>query len=508
MKVVVIGSGLAGLTAGAKLAREGHHVTLFEQFGRIGGVTAPIQQSGFSWDLGQLLVEGFGPDEPTGEVLTDLGVADWVKVAKDDRGYRFPDFNITLPDTYGGPRWRIDWLKRQFPQDVGGLERYWHDYLRFTRLMTLGRALAKAHGLRKLALNIKLYTTLLPFLPRLKWSAQQLMDDYFQSDQLKCVFISILADFFIKPSQFLGLGVFALNYETFYDHRIPKTLARDTDQLYLYNVLGGISKLADALGQTIRENGGVIHTSCAVTKIHIEAGVVVSVVDQHGRTTPADVVIASGGARETFFKLVGVESLPPDFARQVEEIALMDSVFMVHLGVDFDPSPYVHGVCTYYYGTYDIEGGVEEAKAGSYHEGAKGLVVHIPTLHSPEMAPTGHHAVTIYTICPDTLREGSWEERKETYADRLVAYAEDHIPGLAEHTQVRIILTPDDFRRRTHLDHHAFGGIAPVMGKSGIPHHTPIVGLWFVGAQSESGGGVNAVMPAAYRTAQAIMKAG
>jgi hypothetical protein len=31
--------------------------------------------------------------------------------------------------------------------------------------------------------------------------------------------------------------------------------------------------------------------------------------------------------------------------------------------------------------------------------------------------------------------------------------------------------------------------------------------LWFVGAQSESGGGVNNVIPGAYKTAQAILKA-
>jgi len=263
----------------------------------------------------------------------------------------------------------------------------------------------------------------------------------------------------------------------------------------------------EALADSIREHGGQIFTGCAVTAIHLEDGAAAWVVDQQERVTPADVVVASGGAKETFLKLVGREHLPADFARQVDEIALMDSVFMVHLGVDFDPSPYVHGVCTYYYGTYDIEGGVEQAKAGLYHEGKEGLVVHIPSLHSPEMAPHGQHAVTVYTICPDTLSEGSWEERKEAYADKLVAYAEAHIPGLAAHTQVRVILTPDDFRRRTHLDHHAFGGIAPVMGVSGIPHRTPISGLWFVGAQSESGGGINAVVPAAHRTAQAILKA-
>jgi len=45
-RVVVIGSGLSDLTAGAKLAQEGYEVMLFEQFERAGGVTAPVEKSG------------------------------------------------------------------------------------------------------------------------------------------------------------------------------------------------------------------------------------------------------------------------------------------------------------------------------------------------------------------------------------------------------------------------------------------------------------------------------
>jgi phytoene dehydrogenase-like protein len=123
------------------------------------------------------------------------------------------------------------------------------------------------------------------------------------------------------------------------------------------------------------------------------------------------------------------------------------------------------------------------------------------------MAPPGHHAMTIYTICPDRLSEGSWADRKEELADKLVALAEAHIPGLKEHTKVRIILTPDDFRHRTHLDHHAFGGLAPYLGQRGVPHKTPIEGLWFVGAQSESGGALFNVMPGAFRTAERVHEA-
>ncbi|MBA7611478.1 Thiamine thiazole synthase [subsurface metagenome] len=37
MKIIIIGSGIAGLTAGAYLAREGYKVIIYEQFPEIGG---------------------------------------------------------------------------------------------------------------------------------------------------------------------------------------------------------------------------------------------------------------------------------------------------------------------------------------------------------------------------------------------------------------------------------------------------------------------------------------
>ncbi len=321
---------------------------------------------------------------------------------------------------------------------------------------------------------------------------------------MQCVFISILADFFTPPEKFPGLGVFAINPETSFDKRIPKKLAKNAEEIYHYSVLGGIGTLVDALVAKIEENGGRVLTNTPVTKILIENDRVAGVIDGKGNLTPADVVIASGGVRETFFKLVDKEHLPPELASEIREVPLMDSVFMVHLGIDFDPSPHVHGVCTYYYGTYDVSGAIKRAKDGIYHEGEDGFVVHVPTLHSPEMAPPGHHAMTIYTICPDHLKDESWSERKEEYADRLLMYAEKYIPGLREHVKIREILTPEDFRARTHLDHHAFGGLAPIMDAPLARHRTPIEGLWFIGHQSESGGGLPNVIPSAYKTAKLI----
>jgi len=505
MNVVVIGSGLSGLTSAAALTQAGHKVTVFEQFHRPGGVTAPFERDGYRWDLGQLLIEGLGPDEPLGRILAELGLAGQVRVRVEDRGYVFPDFELRKPGEYEGRQWRMRRLKALFPGEEAGLDRYWGDYVRFNRAMTLARRIERAQGLRARALQLSLFGQLLPLLPRRNWSAQRLVDSYFQSEKLKLVFTSILADFFTPPSEFIGLGVFALNPEASFDKRMPAELAPGAEQLYHYSVLGGIGTWVAALVQKIEAEGGAVCTGRPVRRIVVDGGHVTGVVDDAGTHTPAAVVVASGGAKETFFKLVGEEHLPSQFAQKVRTIPLMDSIFMVQLGVDFDPSPYVHGVCTYYYGTYDIDRGIADGHSGIYHQGRDGFVVHVPSLHSPEMAPPGHHAMTIYTICPDTLRDGDWDERREAYAAQLIACAERYIPGLGEHVRVREIITPKDWRARTHLDHHAFGGIAPVLGSWRVPHRTPLPGLWFVGAQSASGGGVNAVVPAAYKTAVQVM---
>jgi all-trans-retinol 13,14-reductase len=505
MRAIVIGSGVSGLTAAAVLAQAGHAVTVFEQFGQPGGVTAAYEQDGYRWDLGQLMIEGLAADEPTGWVLEQLGVHAALDIRVEDRGYVFQDFELRKPETFAGPLWRMQMLEQIFPGEGPGLQRYWQDNLRFLRLMTFARRAERSQGLTALLLKVRLYLTLLPFLPKKDWSSSRLMDHYFQSERLKMVFISILADFFTPPSQFIGLGVFALNNEVTFDHRIPKALAPNAEQVYQYSILGGASRLVQVLVDSIQANGGQIELNRPAAKLCIENGRVTGVVDSVGSFTPADVVVASGGVRETFLDLVGAEQLPEVFADKVSSVPLMDSVFMLHLGLDADPRPYVHGVVTYYYGSYDIEGEIARAKAGIYHEGAAGYVVHVPTLHSPHLAPNGRHAMTIYTICPDRLKDGDWGDCKDAYADKLIAWAEQNIPGLSSHIVTRAVLTPDDFRQRTHLKHHAFGGIAPVMGAWKAPHRTPVEGLWFVGAQSESGGGIGAIIPAAYKTACRIL---
>jgi phytoene dehydrogenase-like protein len=262
----------------------------------------------------------------------------------------------------------------------------------------------------------------------------------------------------------------------------------------LQYIVGGCGRLVEAVASIVQENGGRFHTRRPVRRILLEGDRVRGVELGDGELREAEAVLVSGGAGECFFKLIGRDALPAEFAKEIDDVPVMESVFMVHLGVDMDPSPHQDAALNYYYGEYDIEEGVARTRRAEYHEGADGFLIYIPSLHSPNMAPPGQHAITIYTIAPNKL-EGGWERRRQEMVDKLLDHAEGVIPGLRSHAKVLLSLTPEDFRRLTHLPkHHSFGGLCPVMGKSGAPHRTPFRGLWFIGAQSESAGGVSNVM--------------
>jgi phytoene dehydrogenase-like protein len=373
-------------------------------------------------------------------------------------------------------------------------------------LMGLMRRSEHAHGLRSVWLKLRLLLAFQPVKRMANWNASQLMDHYFKSPALKTLFLGIVADFVTAPSEFPALGVPSIHLETAFDKRIPTYPGKTSAQTAYTYILGGCQSLVDAVMGVVLEHGGKILTSTEVRRILVENGRVKGVQLADGQVEPADIVLASGGMKEVFFDLVGKEHLPSELVTQIEANRLMESVLMVQLGIDFDPTPYQQAALCYYYLTHDLEGAVQHLRSGFYHEGKEGFLVYVPSLHSPSLAPSGKYAVTVYTVAPDTLAEGSWRERKEELADKLVAEAERYIPGLRQHTLTRIVLTPEDYRLRTHQKHHSFGGVPPVMGNKPPAHKTPIRGLWFIGAQSESGGGVQNVMLGAQKVAKRILK--
>ena len=485
----IVGAGLGGLTIGAFLARDGWKVHIYDKNRAPGGVCALAEKNGYKWEQGPLILGDMLPGESIYEMLRGFGIT--LPTVRADRGLEMPDYALWKPEKYQGMYWRRDYLKELFPEDAAGLDEYYRLYDNMVEIRHLTGILEKNENI---IIKFKLIRRFMQIRKYQKMTAQELVEHLFKDKRLHGVFTGIFCDFCASPTEVQGLGIPFTNFEAAFDRRIPLEKGGKPYHAGFCNIVGGVQKLPEALAAYIEGHGGEIHLGTVVDKVIIEDGRARGVRLSDGSEHLSDVVIGSGGGRDFFFKTVGREHLNEPYTKILDTYKTMEAVFMVHLGIVFDPMEHMKSALCYYYGTYDIPAAVEKMRQGIYHEGEDGFLIYIPTVHAPDFAPEGKHCVTIYTVAPDTLAEGDWESRKEYYADRLISLAEKHLPGLSEHITEKLIMTALDYREMTHMEKCSFGGNVPIWDQRAPGYTTPVRGLYFVGQQSESGGGIAAVM--------------
>ena len=486
MRIAIIGAGLGGLTFGALAAKEGHEVTVFDKNHAPGGVAALLEHEGYKFEQGPLLLGDLLEGEPVYVLLKSLGIT--LDTVRADRGIIMPDYDMVHPEEYAGPYWRRERLKELFPEDAAGIDEYYRLYDNLLHVRYLSSLPQNPWVKLRMAL------TFLKLKKYANMTAQQLVEHLFKSEKIQTLFTGIFADFCADPNEVQGLGIVFTNFETAFEKRIP--LHKNGKPYYpgYCYIRGGCQKLPEALADYITSHGGAIHYGAVVEKVLIEEGSAQGVRLTDGTEFAADMVVGCGAGKDFFEKTVGLEYLDEEYRKILARFRPMEAVFMVHLGVDYDPMQYMKSALYYCYGMYDLPRATERLRTGVYHGGDDGYLIYVPSEHAPEFAPEGHHCVTLYTVAPDRLTEGSWERVKEKYARRMIELAERQLPDLSKHITAMKIMTAEDYRAFTHMDKSSFGGVVPIWNQQNPPHVTPVKGLYFVGQQSENAGGVGAVI--------------
>jgi phytoene dehydrogenase-like protein len=160
-----------------------------------------------------------------------------------------------------------------------------------------------------------------------------------------------------------------------------------------------------------------------------------------------------------------------------------------------------------------VEHAWDDAKYGRPSERPL-LELTIPTMYDPSLAPPGHHVMGIFLqYAPYTLREGSWDELREPFGDRVIRLIEEYAPNMASIIEHRQVLTPLDLERRFGITGgNIFHGemsldqmfvMRPVAGWA--RYRTPVPGLFLCGAGAHPGGGVMGAP--GYNCAREMLKA-
>ena len=121
--VIIIGAGLGGLTAGAKLSKEGKKVLLIEQHNIPGGCATTFKRKDLKIEVGLHMIDGLDEGDPKLKLFEELGILDNLEFKRIPEFYRFvkPGVDLTIPDSY---EQAIEVLTERFPAEKIGILKF------------------------------------------------------------------------------------------------------------------------------------------------------------------------------------------------------------------------------------------------------------------------------------------------------------------------------------------------------------------------------------------------
>ncbi len=273
-------------------------------------------------------------------------------------------------------------------------------------------------------------------------------------------------------------------------------------------IRGGMGGLAESLAGACRDLKVDLVCDAEVKRIVTEQGKVVGVATSDRRFFEAPVVASSIDAHTTFLRLLQPEELPPPFRAAIQRIDYSSASAKINLALSEPPAFRAfpcEGVGPHHHGTMHIcptldyiERAYFDARMGRPSEEPV-LEMTMPTSVDATLAPEGKHVLSIFVqYAPYELNVGSWDDIKESFADRCIEVIARYAPNVPDAIEHRQVLSPLDLERiygltggnimQGAMPLHQLFFCRPVPGWA--DHRTPVRGLYLCGAASHPGGGV------------------
>lgn len=487
-EVVIIGSGIGGLVAGALLARYGKRVTICESHTIAGGAAHSFERNGFHFDSGPSFYCGLADHHsinPLRQVLEVLGEA-VPAVAYDPFGhYHFPD--RTFPVYGNSERYRatIAEITPQGAAELGQLEQRFLDLYEGLRGIP---TLALRADFKLIPVLLSRYLpSLLKLLPQLnviQGSVGALMDQTIRDPwvrrliDLECFLLSGLK----------AHGTIAPEVAFMFGERTRSVIDYP---------IGGSGAIVQALVRGLKKWGGSLRLGAHVEKILVNSGKVQGVRLRSGEVLNAAIVISNATLWDTYTTLLDPTDLPAAYRQQALNTPLVDSFMHLHLGIRAAGLETLTG--------HHVV--VHEADLDITTPGNT-CMISIPSVWDANLAPAGHHVVHAYTLEPSAgwERNEFYAEKKRQRSQTLFRALEKVIPDLQQHIVLELIGTPLTHARYLRR-HQGTYGPAIAVGQGLFPScHTPIAGLYRVGDSTLPGIGVPAVAASGILCANTLVK--
>ncbi|WP_433726613.1 phytoene desaturase family protein [Actinoplanes sp. CA-051413] len=460
--VVVIGAGVGGLAAAARLAAAGHRVTVHERSAEVGGKLGRYERDGFRFDTGPSLLT-------LPQVFADLGL-ELSPVALDPVvRHHFPDGSVL--DSSSDPQVFRERIEAAFGAAAGA------DWARFW---------VRAERIWRASWRSVLQREVTPAsLAALSWRVGDLAA-IAPGRSLRSLGRQYLRD----PRLRMMLDRYA-TYAGADPRRAPAALAAIPYAELAFGgwyLAGGLGVLATALLDRCRSLGVQVVTSSPVERICSTAGRATGVRLGSGEEVPADVVVANVDALSVYRDLLPAPSRLGGLA------ARSLAGFVLLLGVRGQTPELAHHT-VFFPSDYDAE---FDAVFGSPGTGERARPPSDPTVFvtraaDPAVSPPGTEAWFVLVNAPRHGPSfGAVDWRRPGLADAYGRHILDVLAARGLDVRDRLVFTetrtPADLAEATATPGGAIYGTAG--GLTRPANRGPLAGLFLVGGSTHPGGGL------------------
>ncbi|MEZ5185866.1 MAG: phytoene desaturase family protein [Candidatus Nanopelagicales bacterium] len=417
-RVVVVGAGLAGLSAAMRLAGAGRQVTLLEREPRPGGRAGRLEIEGYSFDTGPTVLTM--PDL-IDDAFSSIGedYRDWLDLVALDPAYRgfYPD-GSTL-DVFDDPdRMAVEIESKLGAAEAGGYRRF-VDYVAGLYALEIRDFID-----RNLDSPLDLVTgSLLRLAARGGFGRLQPRVNSFLKDSRTRRLFSFQAMYAgLSPYKALALYSVISYMDAVAGVYLPK---------------GGMHALPQAMADAAVKHGVTIEYGVTVDSVETVGDRATAVTTTDGVRFPADAVVLNPDLPIAYRDLLGQDGT------RLERLHYSPSCWLMLAGSSAEYSKTVH---------HNIHFGrawqksFDEVLSGELMSDPSFLVTN-PTHTDPSLAPAGKHSYYVLFITPNTRGNVSWPN--PSFREGALQVLEQRgYHGFEDAIEVENVTTPADWEAR------------------------------------------------------------